>query len=67
VSRHRSKVKVELSPAVKERLRKAYLDDTIILRDIGRRFGMGEQKVIEYATREGWPMRKKSREQRVEA
>jgi len=56
--------RTELSPDAKARLRKAYLDDTISVEDIGRRFGMAARTIGEIVRREGWPMRK-TREERV--
>lgn len=63
--RHRSKIPTEMPPAVKERLRKAYVEDDVPVRDLEARFGMGNKAIAATAAREGWPMRKKSREQRV--
>jgi len=56
--------RTELSPDAKARLRKAYLDDTISVEAIGRRFGMAARTIGEIVRREGWPMRK-TREERV--
>jgi transposase-like protein len=63
MSRHRSKVPSDLPPAVKERLRKAYVESDVPVRDIDRRFGVDTRRLAEIARREGWPMRKKAREQ----
>ena len=54
MSRHRSKVPSDLPPAVLARLRKAYVETDVPVRDIDRRFGVDTRRLAEIARREGW-------------
>ena len=63
MSRHRSRGQLDPPPAVMARLRKAYVESDVPVRDIHRRFGVNTRRLAEIARREGWPMRRKAREQ----
>ena len=65
MSRHRCRVPSDLPPAVKERLRKAYVESDIPVDTIRQRFGLAARTIAGIARREGWPVRKGRFEERA--
>lgn len=58
--RHRSHLRPDPTGPELDRLRRAYADSDVPVREIERRFGVHSEKLMALARREGWKLRRPS-------